>query len=136
MIIQYEDGTTADFTLKCFGDNRRPLQITGSHGTVYATPTDVELVVYHPARVETFGPDRLPVQPGSHGGGDDALIRDWIEAVVSGGRTSSATVHESAEAVAVCIGAELAMMHHKIIEMADLRRQRPGPEALLWPVTC
>ncbi|MDD5708347.1 MAG: Gfo/Idh/MocA family oxidoreductase [Kiritimatiellae bacterium] len=135
LIIQYEDGTTADFTLKCFGDNRRSLQITGSHGTVYATPTDVELVSYHPARVEKFGSDRLPVQPGTHGGGDYALIRDWIEAVVSGGQTSSATVHESAEAVAVCIGAELAMMHHKLIEMADLRRQQPGPEALLWPVT-
>ncbi len=133
LIIQYEDGTTADFTLKCFGDNRRPLQITGSLGTVYATPEDVELVLYHPAHTEKFGRDQLPVQPGPHGGGDYALLRDWIDAVISGGKTSSATVHESAEAVAVCIAAELAMMHHKIIEMADLRKQQPGPEALLWP---
>jgi predicted dehydrogenase len=130
MIIQYEDGTTADFTLKCFGDNRRPLQITGSLGTVYATPERVELVVYHPARVEKFD---LPLQEGSHGGGDFALTRDWINAVLSGGKTGSATVHESAEAVAVCIAAELSMMHHKIIEMADLRSRRPGPEVLLWP---
>jgi predicted dehydrogenase len=129
LIIQYENGTTADFTLKCFGDNRRPLQITGSLGTVYATPESVELIVYHPARVEKFD---LPLSSGSHGGGDYALIRDWIDAVISGGKTSSATVHESAEAVAVCIGAELAMLHHKIIEMADLRKQKPGPEALLW----
>jgi predicted dehydrogenase len=130
LIIQYEDGTTADFTLKCFGDDRRPLQITGSLGTVYATPESVELVLYHPARVEKFD---LPLPSGSHGGGDYALIRDWIEAVISGGKTNSATVHESAEAVAVCIGAELAMMHHQIVEMADLRQQQPGPEVLLGP---
>jgi len=133
VIIQYEDGTTADFTLKCFGDNRRPLQITGSLGTVYATPETVELVIYHPSRVEKFGPEQLPVQPGTHGGADFALIRDWIEAVTTGRQTSSATVHESAEAVAVCIAAELAMMHHKIVEMEDLRKERPGPEVLLWP---
>lgn len=129
LIIEYEDGTTADFTLKCFGSVRRPLQITGAHGTVYATPESVELELYHPARTEKFD---LPVSTGSHGGADYELIRDWIDAVIAGRPTRSATVHESAEAVAVCIAAELAMMHHTIIEMPDLRKQRPGPEVLLW----
>jgi len=25
------------------------------------------------------------------------------------------------------------MIHHKIIEMEELRKERPGPEVLLWP---
>lgn len=131
IIIQYENGTTVDFTLNCFGDIRRPLQITGSHGTLYATPDDVRLVLFHPSSVEEFGPDQLGAQRRAHGGPDAALVQDWIRAVSSGCETASATVHESAEAVAVCVGAELAMMRHTIIEMADLRQQRPGPEVLL-----
>ncbi|MDP7741095.1 MAG: Gfo/Idh/MocA family oxidoreductase [Lentisphaeria bacterium] len=131
IIIQYENGTTVDFTLACFGDIRRPLQITGSHGTLYATPNDVRLVLYHPSSVEEFGPDRLGTPPAAHGGPDAALVQDWIRAVSLGCETASATVHESAEAVAVCVGAELAMMRHTIIEMADLRQQRPGPEVLV-----
>jgi predicted dehydrogenase len=134
LIIQYEDGTTVDFTLKCFGDSRRPLQITGSLGTVYADPENVEVVLYHPAKVEKFGPDQLPNLNGSHGGGDLALVKDWVNAVISNGKTSSATVHESAEAVAVCVGAEIAMMEHRIVEIDQLRKERPGPEALLWPL--
>jgi hypothetical protein len=131
LIIAYENGSTADFTLDCFSGAGRRLQITGSGGVVYATPEDVKLVVYHPFSVEEFGKDRLPAQSGSHGGGDAALVEDWIRAVRSGGTTGSATAHESAEAVAVCVGAELSMLCHTIIEMADLRKARPGPEALL-----
>jgi hypothetical protein len=131
VIIQYEDGTTADFTLDCFSGEGRTLKITGSEGAVYATPSSVKRVTYHPPHVEEFGPDRLPAHEGPHGGGDAALILDWLDAVTSGTPTSSATPHESAEAVALCMGAEVSMLQGRIVEMAALRRERPGQEALL-----
>ncbi len=131
VIIQYEDGTTADFTLDCFSGEGRTLKITGSDGVVYATPASVKLVTYHPQRVEEFGPDRLPAHEGPHGGGDAALILDWLDAVTSGKPTTSATPHESAEAVALCVGAEVSMLQHRIVNMADLRKERPGQEVLL-----
>ncbi len=131
VIIQYEDGTTADFTLNCFGEHKRSLQITGSQGTLYATYKDLRVVTYHPWNVETFELEQL--SEGGHGGADAALVQDWIDAVVTGRKTASATLHESAEAVAVCVGAELSMTGHKIVEMDELRKQRPGPEVLLTP---
>jgi len=127
IIIQFENGTTADFTLKCFGDNRRPIQITGSHGTVYAElySNEVKLMLYHPQKVQTWGKEELRIgNDGPHGGGDWALIADWINAVRTGAPTRSASVQESAEAVAVCIAADRAMLEHRIVEMEEIRGER------------
>lgn len=145
LIIQYEDGTTADFTLNCFGNDQRPLQITGSHGTVYATPRSVRLVVYRPPGKpdytwEEYDNGKLLAEAGAPDWkgdiwalGENELMEDWIDSVLAGRKTASATVHESAEAVAVCVAAEMSMLQHKLIDMADLRKQRPGPEVLLLP---
>jgi len=118
MIIQYEDGTTVDFTLKCFGDDARPLQITGSLGTLYVEWGKVCLVTYHPQKEEII---MTPSLGGSHGGGDASLLLDWADAVCNGTTPHSASVYESAEAVFVCVAADKAMLDHSIIELDSIR---------------
>ena len=59
LILQYEDGTTADFTLRCFGGGGRFMQITGSLGSVISHH-DVRLVTYHPLSDRTVPPDEMP----------------------------------------------------------------------------
>ncbi len=131
VIIQYENGATADFTLRCFGDPRRPIQVTGTDATAYYDQATHELRVVHTKGIykqsstgtseEVFGPDDLPVREGPHGGADWALIDDWVEAVRTGRHTTSATVHEAAEAVVVCVAADTAMREGRVVDVSGLR---------------
>ena len=122
LIMQYEDGTTVDFTLRCFGGGGRPMQITGSEGTIF-NHKQVQLTKYHPLVEQTFAPaDLPPAYEGPHGGGDWGLIKDWIEAVSTGSKPKSATVHEAAEAIVLCEAADLAMLENRLVDVEELRK--------------
>jgi predicted dehydrogenase len=123
LIIQYEDGTTVDFTLRAFGGGGRYLQITGSSGSVISA-REVRLLTYHPSSDRIIPPEELPPVPqGPHGGGDWALLRDWYEAVTTGRPPNSASVHESAEAVALCLAADEAMLKRSVLDMGEFRER-------------
>ncbi|MBA4387672.1 MAG: hypothetical protein C0404_06800 [Verrucomicrobia bacterium] len=123
IIMEFENGTTVDFTLKCFGGGGRPIQITGTHGSVFGLE-NVILTTYRPASTHTFADSEMPpIIQGPHGGGDWALIHDWYESVISGRKPASANVHESAEAVAVCLAADIAMLEHRVVMLDEVREK-------------
>lgn len=129
LILQYENGATADFTLRCFGDGRRPIQITGSDATAYFDVNSQELRVVHtnnlPGQqpiVEIFTAEDLPqAYEGPHHGGDWALLDDWVDAVRTSRPTDSASVYEAAEAVVVCVAADIAMRERRVVDIDKLR---------------
>lgn len=124
VIIEYEDGTTADFTLRCFDRGGRYLHLAGSDAAAMGTGGDVRLVTYHPHSDRMFPPEEMPAAcAGPHGGGDWALIGDWRESVLTGRHPHSATVHESAEAVAVCLAADTAMIERRVVDVEEIRRK-------------
>lgn len=123
LIIQFEDGTTADFTLRAFGGGGRYLHITGSVGTVISTK-EVRLTTVQPNTDRIIPPEEMPpTLEGPHGGGDWALLHDWYEAVTNGRPPNSASPHESAEAVALCLAADVAMLERRVVDLREFREQ-------------
>lgn len=120
--MEFSHGQTATFTMCGFtSDHGRQLKIMGTKGqliadthgsriwfTDFLTEEKHQIEVKEPADMAGYG----------HGGGDYAIVRDFVDSIRSGGaggNLSSASV--SLESHLMCFAAERSRLTHSVIDM-------------------
>lgn len=115
--LTFENGVSATFALSAFThDISRTIKIMGTAGEmrIHLEQNDIEIYRFSDRSLHRVVP-HLP--EGGHGGGDQGLMRGFVEAVRSGNGGAVFSARESAEAHLMAFAAERARVSGEIVRM-------------------
>ena len=121
VIMEYEGGATASFTMAAFNTNSsRWLKIMGTNGQINADMTTKEIWL------NRFGEDAVcvPIQTGvadqfGHGGGDYGIVNSFVR-LVNGEGDNLTSAQVSLQSHLMCFAAEQSRLEHRAIDMRSL----------------
>jgi predicted dehydrogenase len=126
--MQFANEITATFTMTAFTPwGGRYLRIHGTKGYIEAKidQNTVDLWEFWAGNRHTHMD--IPPSTGGHGGGDDRLIRDLVEAVTRSDASRVRTsTHESVRTHQIVFAAELSRRARRAVEIAELENARKG----------
>lgn len=114
--IEFEDGVTAQLTVSAFThNNTRTLKLLGSHGELRAHMDHGELRLHHffSGQIKTW----LVSTQGNHGGGDKALVADWL-AYLRGEAAVPTSLAESVDSHRMAFAAEKSRLEQLAVGFA------------------
>lgn len=120
--MEFENEITAVFTMSAFTERTsRTLKLMGTHGEIRATMETYEI------EVRRFGSGSVenivladPQGHVGHGGGDERLVRDFIDAVRSGGARGSATsARASLHSHLMAFASERSRVEKRMVRLAE-----------------
>ncbi|MFD4257938.1 hypothetical protein ACFWR9_10005 [Streptomyces sp. NPDC058534] len=114
--MEFEDGATCSFTMSAFTPmGHRRTRLHGTHGFAEGDGTSIRLVDFRTGAESVVGPEVTAGASAAdgHGGGDEALVDAFLDAVATG----------DASALASDAGASLAT--HRVVWAAE-RARRTG----------
>ena len=115
--MSFENGVSATFTLSAFThDVSRTIKIMGNAGEmrIHLERNEIEIHRFSDRSVHRVEPQ---VPTGGHGGGDEGLMRSFVEAVRSGNGGAVFSARESAEGHLMAFAAEKARLTGEIVRM-------------------
>lgn len=124
VILEFENGKTADFSMVAFTPFRpsRQTHICGTRGHLYgdsATIQYTDFVRNTTTEVATDAQDGSP--QGGHGGGDTAIMDHFVAAVASGDRSHILSgPRETLESHLMVFAAERARREDRVVEMSEI----------------
>jgi predicted dehydrogenase len=87
--LEYEGGVTASFTMSAFNEGGRKTVIQGTCGIIRAVEGNIRVLDFLTDRWREIESHNAAAEAGgNHGGGDDGLMRAWIQALTSGSSDS------------------------------------------------
>lgn len=121
VILEFEGGGTADFTMTAFTtDSARQLKITGTQAQITADMEKGEIWLH---RFDEAQPQRIPVDMPvqtnnyGHGGGDYYLVRDFVREVRGEGTDSLSSARVSLQSHLICFAAERSRLEKTVVEL-------------------
>ena len=133
--ILFENGVTANFLMTGFTkDSRRTISLFGTEGEINADMQKREIIL---ERFDSHEPEIIPVPEteSGHGGGDDQIMHDFIEAIQTGASISS-SLEESLDSHIMVFEAEEDRLSHieKIRKDGKSNAWDPDERIVLeWP---
>lgn len=138
VIMQFADGSTADFTMTGLSRYRdRETHIFGTHGEIYGDGESIEVYDFltrSTERIETRVASDGAVLSG-HGGGDEGLIRQFVAAVAGADPTQILSgPSETLESHLMVFAAEQARRTSQVVRLSSLQaglaqERAPGGDA-------
>ena len=117
--MQFEDDITATFTMTAFtqGGGRR-LRIHGSAAELSYDESEITVRYFDSNNVENI---KVGAEIGGHGGGDNRVIRSWVDAIRSNDPSLVLTdVHESLRTHSIVFAAEESRHKKQTIDMDEI----------------
>lgn len=119
--FEFEGGITGTFTMTAFRDHGigRLMRLHGTEGfmQVAINANKIEWLRYHDNRMATI---ELPPQEGSHGGGDNNLMLNFVEALKQNDPEAVLTdTSDSLASHALVFAAERARREHRVVELSE-----------------
>lgn len=122
--LEFENEVTAAFTMTAFtNEGGRTIKLMGTKGDIKGHLEKNEIIIadFASRRTETI---QLPIANSGHGGGDDAIIKDFIQLVQSEGKKTSLTSADvSVQSHMMAFAAEKSRLEHKVIDMKEYMDQ-------------
>lgn len=124
-IIEFEGGVTVSFLMHAFSiENTRTMRYGLTRGEIkgHAGRNEIHVGHFFDGREETIKPGRIA---GGHGGGDTAMMRQFIDAISSGDPSAIITnADESLESHLLAFAAEESRLNGgAVIDMAAYRKK-------------
>jgi hypothetical protein len=121
VMMAFEGDVTATLTVTAFtqGGGRR-VRVHGTEGEIAFDEATITIRPFDGRDVEviTLGPE-----PGEHGGGDNRVVRSWLEALHHGDPAHITTgIAASIETHAIGFAAELARHEGRVVSLAEVWR--------------
>ncbi len=115
--MEYEDGITVTFTMTAFTANGgRRLRVHGSAGELSFDESTIVVRNFATGNKETI---EIGPETGGHGGGDDRLTLDWLEALaMNRGEGIKTDVHQSLRTHSIVFAAEASRKERRVIDIA------------------
>lgn len=118
VIMEYENGATASFTMTAFtADMTRQLKIMGTQGQIIADMRNKEVSLHR------FGeePVKVPITATEadkfgHGGGDYGIVRNFI-GLVNGEGDNLTSARASLQSHLMCFAAEQSRLEHRAVSL-------------------
>lgn len=122
--VEFAGGTTASFTMTAFThENTRTIKLMGTRGEIrgHMDKNEIEVYVFgtngdQPERIDTAGPD------GGHGGGDQGIMKAFVELVEKGLHREVADVTHAITAHLLAFAAEASRLEEKTVDYAAFVR--------------
>lgn len=112
VIAQFEDGSTVNFTMTAFNEyTGRRTTIYGTHGEIRGDGRYIKIVNFRDNSVEKIDTHEDVESISGHGGGDDGIMENFVEAISSGDRSKILT------------GADETLMSHLMVFKAEKARR-------------
>ena len=114
----FENDITATFTMTAFGEGGRQMRVHGTKGEIKVTQNTIS--------VRTFADNNTSVisignEGGAHGGGDNRVVRLWLEALHEGNdRKIITNAQESLRTHTIAFAAEKSRLEKRMIRIADM----------------
>jgi predicted dehydrogenase len=119
--FEFAGGITGTFTMTAFAKAGRQLRVHGSRGEIRVNIDE------HKIRLRQFWGEQaeqtivVPTEEGTHGGGDDKVMQNFIHAVGTGDASKILTGTDvSLQTHAATFAAELSRRQGRIVTMAEL----------------
>ena len=125
--VEMEDGATLSFTMSAFTDKKsRYAQLMGTMGEIYADMSEnkIEVIPFYDSPY-TIDISKLSSNSSGHGGGDEQLIKEFIDYQLTGQSTESiTTITDSVESHYLALAAEASRLAQgQAISMAAFIKQ-------------
>lgn len=122
MLMEFEGDVTVNFSIEAFTSySGRRTRVMGTRGDIVGnmeTFTVTDFVTGVSKTYDANAKDALNYENVGHGGGDEGMIRDWIEAVrTQNPNVMSTPLNESLESHLIAFAAERSRKENKIIEL-------------------
>jgi hypothetical protein len=129
--LEFEGGVTGNFAMHGFAAAQlRTIAVSGTRGELVGAfeRGEIRILSHGSGTPEEI---RMPYNPAGHGGGDEGLLRHFLEAMQGGGKEELlASGRASLESHLVGFAAERARVEGRVVEMADYRAEvQAGPPA-------
>jgi predicted dehydrogenase len=124
--IEFENGVTASYSLNGFSLAwERNLNLHGTKGELRTADFSgrLQLRTYRPARVKN---QRIRYHGIIHGGGDEALLLKFANAVCENDKDPMTSARNVLESHLICFAAEEARENDKVVEMDEFRSSIKG----------
>jgi predicted dehydrogenase len=119
--FEYEDGITGTFTMTAFLKGNRHLRLHGTEGSLNLDIESNTIEIYR-YRDEATQVLKIPVQPGSHAGGDHNILTAFVHALRQNDPNAVLTgTAESLESHRIVFAAEKSRREGRTVELAELR---------------
>lgn len=122
--IEFEDGITAAFTMCAFTrDVSRTLKLMGTEGEIRGAmeKNEIEIILFNGNEKKVIS---LKEQKSGHGGGDEAIVREFINLVQSGEDIRSISATESTQGTLMAFAAEEARVTNRVVAMKEYVKQK------------
>lgn len=124
VIMEYEGGVTASFTMTAFTTDRsRQLKIMGTKGQIIADMAVKEVSLHR------FGEEEIKVPVGlseadqfGHGGGDYGIVKNFI-GLVNGEGDNLTSAAASLQSHLMCFAAEQSRLEHRAVYMKEMETE-------------
>ena len=124
LALDFEDGVTATFTMHGFAAvPARTIRASGTLGELRGTFEKGEIEVHMHGQIS---PEviRIPFTPVGHGGGDEGLLRHFVDVVRRGAADEVlASGRVALESHLIAFAAERSRIEGRLVEMADFRAE-------------
>lgn len=89
--LEYAGGITASFTMSGFNMGNREIIIQGTHGIIRGNMAKNTITITDFLTEQTQTRKIVPLAHDSHGGGDEGLIKEWLNAIRTGDKSRIVT---------------------------------------------
>ncbi len=122
MLMEFENNITVNFSIEAFTSySGRRTRIMGTRGDIVGNMEEFTVTDFVTGKSNTYNSnavDALNYEGVGHGGGDEGMIRDWIEAVrTQNSNVMSTPLDESLESHLIAFAAERSRKEGKVIEL-------------------
>lgn len=123
--LEFEDGVTAAFTMCAFTNgNTRSIKIMGTKGEIrgYFEKNEIEIINFGKAdkKVINFKESKF-----GHGGGDDEIVREFVDLVRSEGQKKGrASAEVSVQGSLMAFAAEESRITKKVVTLSEFKKQK------------
>ncbi|MEX0777693.1 MAG: Gfo/Idh/MocA family oxidoreductase [Phycisphaeraceae bacterium] len=118
--LEFDGQVTGTFTMTAFDDKGRRLRLHGTEGVIEAS-METNVIRFHRFLDRVTQEITVPVEEGSHSGGDHNLMVNFMHALRA--NDPNAVLTTTAQSLAshkIAFAAEMARRDHRVVELSEL----------------
>jgi len=116
--MEFEDDITATFTMTAFGFGGRRLRVHGTEGMLFFQEDKIILHTFRDRNTTTI---EVAPESGGHGGGDERVVKEWLQALHTGNDSCIVTnAQESLCTHTIVFAAEKSRREKRTVDIASI----------------